>query len=98
MHANRESHSSIRQGVTTEIVGNCGFTNAPLSDQSALATQARMRSFTYEGPIDWRTFGEYLENIESGGITANIASLVGHNAIRTAAGLLGDEEVTDTHL
>ena len=35
LHANRESHSSIRQGVTTEIVGNCGFTNAPLSDQSA---------------------------------------------------------------
>ena len=98
LHANRESHSSIRQGVTTEIVGNCGFTNAPLSDQSALAAQARMRSFTYEGPIDWRTFGEYLENIESGGITANIALFVGHNAIRTAAGLLGDEEVTDSHL
>src|SRR5262245_58873903 len=31
---NRRAESKIRQGVTTEVVGNCGFSPAPVSDQS----------------------------------------------------------------
>lgn len=98
LHSNRESHSTIRQGVTTEVVGNCGFSNAPLTDQSVSFTVARMRAYAYTGTVDWRTFGEYLESLEAGGITANVACFVGHNSIRSAAGLVGGEQVTDAHL
>ncbi len=98
LHSNRESHSSIRQGVTTEIVGNCGFSNAPLTDASVSIAESRLRSYAYEGEVDWRTFGEYFESLESDGISANVASFVGHNSIRAAAGLQGAEEVTETHL
>lgn len=98
LHSNRESHSSIRQGVTTEIVGNCGFSNAPLTDASVSIAESRLRSYAYEGEVDWRTFGEYFQSLEGDGITANVASFVGHNSIRAAAGLQGDEEVTDVHL
>lgn len=98
LNSNRESHSSIRQGVTTEIVGNCGFSSAPLTDNSVGIVETRLRSYAYEGQVDWRTFGDWFENLETGGISANVASFVGHNSIRAAAGLVGNEEVTETHL
>ena len=34
IHSNPEMQSTVRQGVTTEIIGNCGFSMAPLSDIS----------------------------------------------------------------
>jgi N-acyl-D-amino-acid deacylase len=98
LHSNRESHSTIRQGVTTEIVGNCGFSSAPLTDESVGIVESRLKSYAYEGEVDWRTFDEYLDSLESGGVSANVASFVGHNSIRAAAGLVGDEAVTDIHL
>lgn len=98
LHSNRDSHSTIRQGVTTEVVGNCGFSNAPVTDQSVSSTVARMRAYAYDGPVDWRTFGEYLASLETDGISANVACFVGHNSVRAAAGLIGGEQVTDTHL
>jgi len=98
LHSNRDSHSTIRQGVTTEVIGNCGFSNAPLTDESVGIAEARLKSYAFEGEVDWRTFGEYLESLEGDGISANAASFVGHNSIRAAAGLIGDEDVTDLHL
>ncbi|NIV29428.1 MAG: amidohydrolase family protein, partial [Anaerolineae bacterium] len=32
--ANRAATSSIYQGVTTEIVGSCGYSSAPIADRS----------------------------------------------------------------
>jgi len=39
--ANRGAESKIRQGVTTEVVGNCGFSPAPVSDEF----RAEMKGF-----------------------------------------------------
>ncbi|CAB4844307.1 unannotated protein [freshwater metagenome] len=98
LHSNRESHSSIRQGVTTEIVGNCGMSNAPYSPESEHLIAARMRSYAFEGTFHWPTFGEYLRSFEDGGISANVACFVGHNTIRSAAGVFAKEQVTDQQL
>jgi N-acyl-D-amino-acid deacylase len=98
LHSNRESQSSLRQGVTTEIVGNCGLSNSPYSAESEHLIAARMRSYAYEGTFNWPTFGEYLRSFESGGISANVACFVGHNTIRSAAGIFGKEHVTDQQL
>lgn len=91
LHANRDAASTIRQGVTTEVVGNCGITNAPVSEGSLSAAASRLSAYGYDGPITWRSFAEYLADVEDGGTAQNLAFLVGHSTIREAAGVSGTE-------
>ena len=48
--ANPRAESTIRQGVTTEVVGNCGWTYAPVSEAAAHFVEGRMRTVAYDGP------------------------------------------------
>ena len=48
--------SKIRQGVTTEVIGNCGFSAAPLNDflrEENLETSPMLREANVE--LDWST-------------------------------------------
>ncbi|MFD2082680.1 N-acyl-D-amino-acid deacylase [Actinopolymorpha cephalotaxi] len=94
---NPEAQSTIRQGVTTEVVGNCGVTYAPLGPESARQAAATLAAFGYDGPVDWRGFGELLQRVESIGTSQNLAWFVGHSALREAAGVgtgsPGDDEL-----
>lgn len=92
VQSNRAAHSTIRQGVTTEVVGNCGITNAPVSIRSTEQVARRMQAYGYRGPITWQSFGEYLDEVESGGIAQNLAYFVGHSTIREAVGIAGSEQ------
>src|SRR5207344_1765478 len=78
-------------GVTSVIMGNCGFTIAPCrpSDRDLI-----MRNLTHvEGMslealrsgIDWNfeTFPEYLDALERRGVGPNVACFVGHSSVRT---------------
>ena len=86
--ANPTAESTIRQGVTTEVVGNCGWSYAPVTDSSREYMSSRLHTFGYDGPvIPWSTFGEHLEFLADVGHTPNLAWFVGHNAIRLAAGV-----------
>ena len=88
--ANPTAESTIRQGVTTEVVGNCGWSYAPVTDHSREYMSSRLHTFGYDGPvIPWSTFGEHLEFLADVGHTPNLAWFVGHNAIRLAAGVSG---------
>jgi N-acyl-D-amino-acid deacylase len=82
---NRRAESKIRQGVTTEVVGNCGFSPAPVSD----TFRDEMRGFALYLPagmdFSWRTVGEYLARYESEGVALNVAQLIGHGTLRLAA-------------
>jgi len=83
--ANRRAESKIRQGVTTEVVGNCGFSPAPVSDEF----RGAMKSFALYLPpgmdFEWRSFGQYLRGYREGGVALNVAHLVGHGTLRLAA-------------
>ena len=88
--ANPTAESTIRQGVTTEVVGNCGWSYAPVTDASEPTIRSRLHSFGFDKPtIPWSTFGEHLEFLSDVGHTPNFAWFVGHNAIRLAAGVSG---------
>jgi N-acyl-D-amino-acid deacylase len=88
--ANPTAQSTIRQGITTEIVGNCGSSIAPLTDATRLRLEVALRALGYEGPVDWSTTAELFEHVASVGTSCNLAWLVGHNTVRYAAGLLGE--------
>ena len=47
--ANYEATSSVYQGVTTEIVGNCGGSMAPLTDETRPGTERALRALGYLG-------------------------------------------------
>ena len=78
--------STLRQGVTTHLIGNCGQSAAPLREPYVDVWKTYWGDWA--GPLekdDWRTFGEYLKILERSGVGHNIAALVGHGAVRTAA-------------
>ncbi len=73
------SQSEIREGVTTEIMGE-GESMGPVNDrvrEHMLQTQADIK---YE--IKWNTLAEYLQYLEKRGISCNVASFIGATTIR----------------
>ena len=70
--ANPTAESTIRQGVTTEVVGNCGWSYAPVSDHSRDVHErpARTPSASTGPTIPWTTFGEHLDFLSDVGHTA----------------------------
>ena len=76
----------MRQGITTEIIGNCGISMAPLDDETRADLEKYVDFMKIGGRWDWRGFDEYLEAIEQNASPrTNILALVGHGALRIAA-------------
>lgn len=84
-------------GVTTVVIGNCGFTIAPCRPRDRDLT---MRNLTHvEGMSidvlrngirwDFETFPEYMAMLEGQGALLNVAAFVGHSSVRTW--VMGDE-------
>ncbi len=82
---------STALGVTTVVIGNCGFTIAPCRPQHR---DVIMRNLTHvEGMSleamragiswDFESYPEYLGSIERRGVVPNVASFVGHSSVRT---------------
>jgi len=85
--------SSCWHGVTTAVMGNCGFTLAPVrADQRALVVRNLERAEDMdpvalaEG-IEWSfgSFPEYLDTLDRLPMGINMAANVGHSALRTWA-------------
>lgn len=75
--------NKLRQGVTTEIGGNCGYSSAPVSHELNEERGASLfKNFGLKP--DWFTLPEYHERLEKINIGINFASLVGHNTVRAA--------------
>jgi N-acyl-D-aspartate/D-glutamate deacylase len=88
---------SPAMGVTTAVIGNCGFTIAPCRPKDRELT---MRNLTQvEGMslevlqqgIDWgfETFPEYLAMLKRKGCVINVAAYIGHSSVRTW--VMGDQ-------
>jgi N-acyl-D-amino-acid deacylase len=95
IHANPTAQSTVRQGVTTEIVGHCGIGNAPIGPASRGLVTDRLRVMAYAGPVDWSTFGEYLDAVSTMGTSINLAFFVGHSTIRASVGVTGSTASSD---
>lgn len=75
----------LRQGVTTEIVGNCGFSFAPLDEKAIDVAGDMFRELTGDVALQPRDFAAYLAAVEAAGPTNHLAALVGHNTLRITA-------------
>lgn len=70
------------QGVTTLIVGNCGFSAAPLlPGKEKLVQEESILNFA-NVPWEWHKMAEYLKRLDSVNPGVNVGTLVGHNVIR----------------
>src|SRR5512133_2491879 len=78
----------LLQGVTTEVVGNCGLTFAPLDAASAEVAATLWSGLAGGVPIEPAGFGELADRLDRAGPANNLALLVGHGTLRlTANGL-----------
>jgi N-acyl-D-amino-acid deacylase len=78
---NPKAESKIRQGVTTEIGGNCGFTYFPLSGE-CLELKKRFLKDKFEIDLDWNDITGFFKRLERRGVALNYATLLGHGSLR----------------
>ncbi len=86
------AESKIRQGVTTEVVGNCGGSAAPLIGLAREMTADFATRYCVQ--VDWVTMDEYLLRLENLRTSVNVATLVGADTVRS--GVIGPDDVPPT--
>jgi N-acyl-D-amino-acid deacylase len=89
-------------GVTTAVIGNCGFTIAPcragdrervmrnLTQVEGMSLEALRAGIRW----DFESVPEYLDRLEERGTTPNVAAFVGHSSLRSY--VMGDAAVERT--
>ncbi len=92
---------SVWHGITTVVMGNCGFTLAPCAAKDKhlvvrnLERAEDISGAAMEAGIDWtwETYPEYLDALEALPKGINYSGYVGHSALRTYA--MGERAFTD---
>jgi N-acyl-D-amino-acid deacylase len=79
------SESKVRQGCTTEVVGMCSFSPAPIAPGRAEAVRDWAGGIGATVDFRWETFGQYLDVLRSVRPSINVVHFVGHGALRLAA-------------
>lgn len=88
-----EARSKVHQGVTTEVVGNCGLGVAPIPPGADVPALREAVSYLDLDPTvawAWETWAEYAGAVEAAAPSVNVASLVGHVPLR--AGVVGFDD------
>ena len=92
-----EGHGKVRQGVTTEVIGNCGMSVAPLHTRMAKAdVEEELHSYGLD--LKWETMDEYLTVLQSSGVSINVVPLIGHGAIRKSVMNYDQRQPTEEEL
>jgi len=93
--ANPRAESKVRQGVTMEVIGNCGGSAGPVLGP---AREGAERTASMLGvDVDWDSFDGYLERLAKG-VAVNVAALVGHGTVRRCVMDMEDRAPTSSEL
>ena len=92
------AESMIRQGVTTQVTGNCGLTPAPVHDGIRTDLMRTLSGLEYGRPWPWSSFGQFLDALRAAPKATHVAPLVGHGAIRACAMGFADRLPTQDEL
>src|SRR6267142_2378984 len=79
------AESKVRQGVTTEVVGMCGFSPGPIGPGREDEVRDWIGGIGSKPRVTWHSFGEYLDSVRGLGVSVNVVQFVGHGALRWAA-------------
>jgi N-acyl-D-amino-acid deacylase len=76
----------IRQGITTVVIGNCGFGLAPMVPEYAGAMQEYAAAVLGKDDQSWpwRTMGAFLDTLRSTPMGQNVSALLAHGPLRVA--------------
>ncbi len=82
-----ETEIKLRQGVTLEVLGNCGSSVAPFDKDSRDSVLGNLFSDIglRERGVTWTSVDEYADQLKQNGLSINVMSLVGHATLRVAA-------------
>ncbi|MGQ9517746.1 MAG: N-acyl-D-amino-acid deacylase family protein [Anaerolineae bacterium] len=94
--AQPEALPKIRQGVTTEIIGQDGISYAPVSPANMPFWREYLAGLNGDFDLDWpwSSVGEFLDRLDEKGISLNLAYLIPHGAVRME--IMGLEKRTAT--
>ena len=91
----------VRQGITTVVGGNCGFSKCYIPQENREANLTNLENLSgqpQKDTVDWSTPAEFFERLQQEGLLLNIGTLAGHGSLRIAASglvtrlLNGDEQ------
>jgi dihydroorotase/N-acyl-D-amino-acid deacylase len=84
LHIFEDRLERIRQGVTTEIVGNCGFSPYPLDGDPSSLHEFANGILCGNDSWGWATAKDYFQAVKDSQTTTDVVSLVGHGTLRLA--------------
>lgn len=92
--------AKVRQGITTDLLGQDGIAAAPLPEEFVSPWRKNMAGLNGTPPIDWdwRTVGDYLNKIEANNPSYNLAVLAPHGNIRMEVMGLDNRPATDEEI
>jgi len=99
LYLDGRGQSKLFQGVTTEVIGNCGFSPYPLTPERR-DEQLDLMEGVGDDRIDpdWTDLDGYAAALEGRGIALNAASLVGHGQLRLAAAGSDERPLTEDEI
>lgn len=93
-----ENHTEkLMQGVTSEVVGNCGFSPYPMPDKPEVLREFANGILCGNETWGWNSAAEYLASAGKSPV-ANVASLVGHGSLRIKVAGNTSRELTSREL
>ncbi|MGH7275504.1 MAG: N-acyl-D-amino-acid deacylase family protein [Candidatus Rokuibacteriota bacterium] len=84
------AESKLRQGCTTEVVGMCSFSPAPVHPARRDTVRAWAGGVGANLDFRWETFAQYLDVLRAAKPSINVVHFVGHGALRLTA--MGPED------
>lgn len=83
---NPRSEIKLQQGVTTEILGNCGLAPTPFTRENLDLLQSYVEPVLgrTESEWSWETVGRYMDTVVRARPSENVATYVGHGTLRIA--------------
>lgn len=81
---NPQAESSIRQGITTLVSGNCGSSPFPVAEEIYEESRENLKEL-FQLDLTWRDIKGFFSRLEEKGLALNYSTLVGQGTIRGAA-------------